>query len=61
MLTYSERLEEWANGVLDHKDSTQGDVTALLQGLYFLDVGYPTEFGLPASQYAIIKLYVVVL
>ncbi|WP_263079779.1 tRNA pseudouridine(38-40) synthase TruA [Endozoicomonas sp. Mp262] len=37
----------WAKEVLDARDRKQGGVTAAPWGLYFVDVGYPEEFGLP--------------
>ena len=40
----------WAKEVLDAQDRRQGGVTAPPYGLYFVDVHYPDEFGLPKSD-----------
>ena len=40
----------WAKEVLEARDRTEGGVTSGPYGLYFVDVGYPAEFGLPESQ-----------
>jgi len=37
----------WAHEVLEHRDRTQGGITAPPDGLYFVGVGYPDEFKLP--------------
>lgn len=37
----------WAKEVLDAKDRTLGGVTALADGLYFVDAHYPEQFALP--------------
>ncbi|MEH6823139.1 MAG: tRNA pseudouridine(38-40) synthase TruA [Motiliproteus sp.] len=41
---------EWARQVLDARDRRQGGVTAPPFGLYFVDVKYPAEHGLPESE-----------
>lgn len=41
---------EWAREVLEHKDRRLGGVTARPFGLYFVDVGYPSEFSLPRPK-----------
>lgn len=41
---------EWSEQVLEARDRSAGGVTARSYGLYFVDVGYPDEFGLPASE-----------
>ena len=38
---------QWAQQVLEHRDRTQGGVTAPPYGLYLTTVHYPPEFGLP--------------
>ncbi len=43
-------LVEWAREVLEHKDRRLGGVTARPCGLYFIDVGYPSEFSLPRPK-----------
>ncbi|GGO76050.1 tRNA pseudouridine synthase A [Marinobacterium nitratireducens] len=40
----------WAEEVLHARDRRQGGITAPPWGLYFVDVDYPAEFGLPASS-----------
>ena len=40
----------WAKEVLDARDRTQGGVTAPPYGLYFVDVKYPQQYQLPASE-----------
>lgn len=40
----------WAKEVLDTQDRRQGGVTAPPFGLYFVDVHYPEEYGLPKSE-----------
>ena len=42
-----EQSPNWAKEVLDGRDRTQGGVTAHPNGLCFLGVDYPVEFGLP--------------
>ncbi len=37
----------WAKMVLEHRDRTQGGVTALPYGLYLQQVSYPDKFSLP--------------
>ncbi|MDO6564205.1 tRNA pseudouridine(38-40) synthase TruA [Amphritea sp. 1_MG-2023] len=39
----------WAKQVLDARDRRKGGVTAPPYGLYFVDVKYPDEYGLPKS------------
>lgn len=39
----------WSKVVLEAKDRAKGGVTAPPYGLYFVDVGYPAEFELPAA------------
>ncbi|MGI9276474.1 MAG: tRNA pseudouridine(38-40) synthase TruA [Endozoicomonas sp.] len=41
---------DWSREVLEARDRCQGGVTAPPFGLYFVDVGYPEEFNLPASE-----------
>ncbi|WP_027859101.1 tRNA pseudouridine(38-40) synthase TruA [Marinobacterium jannaschii] len=41
---------DWAREVLEARDRRQGGVTAPPFGLYFVDVKYPEEFDLPASE-----------
>ncbi|MFI2810451.1 MULTISPECIES: tRNA pseudouridine(38-40) synthase TruA [Microbulbifer] len=45
-----ERPPEWVGEVLAARDRTAGGVTAPPFGLYLVDVQYPAEFGLPASE-----------
>lgn len=40
----------WAKEVLEAKDRRKGGVTAPPFGLYFVDVKYPEEYELPASE-----------
>ena len=40
----------WAQQVLDARDRREGGVTAPPFGLYFVDVRYPDEYELPASE-----------
>ncbi|KEQ13102.1 tRNA pseudouridine(38-40) synthase TruA [Endozoicomonas numazuensis] len=40
----------WAREVLDARKRSEGGATAKPYGLYFVDVGYPDEFGLPKSE-----------
>ncbi|MFO1371930.1 MAG: tRNA pseudouridine(38-40) synthase TruA [Candidatus Competibacteraceae bacterium] len=40
---------EWAREVLEHRDRTQGGVTAPAEGLYLLAVRYPERFALPTA------------
>jgi len=40
----------WSQEVLDARDRRDGGVTAPPWGLYFVDVGYPQEYGLPESD-----------
>lgn len=40
----------WAKQVLEAQDRRRGGVTAPPWGLYFVDVGYPEEFDIPAAQ-----------
>jgi tRNA pseudouridine38-40 synthase len=48
-----EKPVEWAAEVLAVCDRTKGGMTAPPDGLYFLDVRYPTEFQIPDSQMAL--------
>jgi len=41
----------WVKQVLDGRDRTRGGVTAHPNGLCFLGVDYPAEFGLPAGSW----------
>jgi tRNA pseudouridine38-40 synthase len=43
-----ERPIEWSREVLEARDRTLGGVTAQPYGLYLTEVGYPSEYGLPA-------------
>lgn len=43
----SEADVEWCQKVLDGKNRKEGGITAPPQGLYFVGVQYPEEFGLP--------------
>jgi len=45
-----EASPEWALEVLKAKDRRKGGVTAPPHGLYFVDVKYPQEYGLPKSK-----------
>ena len=45
-----ERPIDWAGEVLALKDRRLGGVTASAEGLYFVEVGYDTEFGLPSGS-----------
>jgi len=47
-----ERSAEWLGEVLDARDRTRAGPTAPPQGLYFADVEYPAEFGLPCGPTA---------
>lgn len=40
----------WCKDVLEARDRAQADVTAPPYGLFLMDVGYPSEFALPASS-----------
>jgi tRNA pseudouridine38-40 synthase len=40
---------EWLADVLAQRDRTQSDVTAPPNGLYFLRVDYPAQYGLPTA------------
>ena len=40
----------WSREVLEHRDRTQGGVTAPPNGLYLIRVGYPDHFGIPTSM-----------
>jgi tRNA pseudouridine38-40 synthase len=42
-----EQPPQWAKEVLEHRNRTQGGVTALSSGLYLTGVDYPAEFVLP--------------
>jgi tRNA pseudouridine38-40 synthase len=42
-----EQPPSWVKEVLDGRDRTRGGVTAHPNGLCFLGVDYPAEFGLP--------------
>ncbi|KAA9132069.1 tRNA pseudouridine(38-40) synthase TruA [Marinihelvus fidelis] len=42
-----ERPVDWVAEVLHGKDRTRAGVTAMPDGLYFMSVRYPAEFGLP--------------
>jgi len=42
-----ERAEDWSREVLEARDRRLGGVTAPPHGLYFMSVGYPSEFGIP--------------
>lgn len=45
-----EREPEWVKEVLEARDRSAGGVTAPPFGLYLVDVQYPPEFQLPASE-----------
>ncbi len=45
-----ERPVEWAAELLEVCDRTQGGVTAVPQGLYFVNVTYPSRYGIPVTQ-----------
>ncbi|AOS98606.1 tRNA pseudouridine synthase A [Microbulbifer aggregans] len=45
-----ERPPEWIGEVLEARDRTVAGVTAPPYGLYLVDVQYPAEFELPASE-----------
>jgi tRNA pseudouridine38-40 synthase len=47
-----ERSAEWLDEVLQARDRTRAGPTAPPQGLYFADVEYPAEFGLPCGPAA---------
>ncbi len=38
---------DWSREVLEHRDRTQGGITAPAEGLYFIGVRYPEQYGLP--------------
>jgi len=40
----------WIEEVLNHRNRTLGGVTAPPYGLYFMRVGYPAEFAIPAAE-----------
>jgi tRNA pseudouridine38-40 synthase len=42
----------WAGEVLERRDRTAGGVTAMPDGLYLDQIGYPSEFGLPTPGVA---------
>lgn len=44
--------ENWAKEVLEHRDRTQGGITAPPYGLYFQKIIYPEEFNLPQLSLA---------
>jgi len=44
------RPVEWINEVLQAKNRCVAGMTAAAAGLYFVDVDYPTEFGIPKRQ-----------
>jgi len=46
-----DRSVEWAKQVLEHKDRRLGGVTAGPDGLYFENVEYPGEFGIPSTEF----------
>ena len=41
---------DWIETVLQAKDRTKGDVTALASGLYLVGVAYAREFSLPSAE-----------
>jgi tRNA pseudouridine38-40 synthase len=43
-----ERPTDWAQEVLELRNRTLGGVTASAAGLYFMEVGYSDEYGIPA-------------
>jgi tRNA pseudouridine38-40 synthase len=45
-----ERSPQWIQEVLEARDRTVAGVTAPPFGLYLVDVQYPGEFELPASE-----------
>jgi tRNA pseudouridine38-40 synthase len=45
-----DRGVEWAQEVLHLRDRTLGGVTAPPDGLYFEQVEYPEEFGIPQAE-----------
>ncbi len=47
MIGAGEAPVEWAKGVLDAKDRTEGGMTASPNGLYFVDAQYPEKFDVP--------------
>lgn len=45
-----EKPVEWTKEVLEHRDRTQGGITAQAMGLYLVRVDYDAEFDLPESM-----------
>ncbi len=43
-----EREVSWSEEVLMHRDRSKGGVTAPPQGLYLMQVGYPSVYGIPS-------------
>ncbi len=41
---------EWARAILEHKDRTQGGVTAPPHGLYFMAASYPAHYNVPSLR-----------
>ncbi len=44
------RPEPWIHEILAARDRKRAAVTAPPNGLYLVDVGYPSDFGIPASE-----------
>ena len=45
-----DRPEHWTTNILQHRDRTQGGVTAVPDGLYFTQVDYPAKYAIPTPN-----------